>query len=79
MFTKNSNFHDGEFTKNWYKEQDCLKRGAWTVCRFKGGGLGKKDEGGVFEGGVDTPMHSMSLVKATLIYLKSVGSKWVNL
>ena len=29
---------------------DCLKRGAWTVCRFKGG-LGKKDGGSVFEGG----------------------------
>ena len=25
---------------------DCLKRGAWTVCRFKGGGLGKKEGGG---------------------------------
>ena len=32
--------------------------GVWTVCRFKGGGLGKKEEGGIFEG-VDTPMHSM--------------------
>ena len=29
---------------------DCLKRGAWTVCRFKGG-LGKKEGVGVFEGG----------------------------
>ena len=31
---------------------DCLKRGggAWTVCRFKEG-LGKKEEGSVFEGG----------------------------
>ena len=32
----------------------CLKRGggAWTVCRFKGGGLGKdKGGGGVFKGG----------------------------
>ena len=27
----------------------CLKRGAWTVCRFKGGGgLTKKREGGAF-------------------------------
>ena len=24
--------------------------GAWTVCRFKGG-IGKKEGGGVFEGG----------------------------
>ena len=37
---------------------DYLKRGAWTVCKFKGG-LGKKEGGGVFEGGVDTPMHTM--------------------
>ena len=29
---------------------NCLKRGAWAVCRFKGG-LGKKEEGGFFEGG----------------------------
>ena len=35
-----------------YREGDFLKRGAWTVCRFKGGGeLGKKEGGGVFEGG----------------------------
>ena len=30
---------------------DCLKRGAWTVCRFQGE-LGKKEGG-------DTPMHTM--------------------
>ena len=38
-----------------------LKRGVWTICRFKGGGgVGKKK--GVFlrgGGGVDTPMHTM--------------------
>ena len=29
-----------------------LKRGAWTVCRFKGRGEAwQKREGGVFEGG----------------------------
>ena len=39
---------------------DCLKRGPWTVCRFKGGRLGKKEGGGVFEEwGVDTPMDTM--------------------
>ena len=37
---------------------DCLKRGTWTVCRFKGGGLGKK-EGRMFLKGVDTPMQTM--------------------
>ena len=33
--------------KNQYRGEDCLKRGAWTVCQFKEGGLGKK-EGVVF-------------------------------
>ena len=28
---------------------NCLRRGAWTNCRFKSG-LGKKEECGVFEG-----------------------------
>ena len=38
--------------KNQYRGWDCLKRGggAWTVCRFIKGGLGKKEGGGVFEG-----------------------------
>ena len=32
---------------------DCLKReGAWTVCRFKGGELGKKEGEGVFDEGL---------------------------
>ena len=32
---------------------DCLKReGAWTVCRFKGGGLGKKEGESVFDEGL---------------------------
>ena len=46
--------------KNQYRGGDCLKRGAWTVCRFKGG-FGKKEGGGVFEGErvVDTSMHTM--------------------
>ena len=46
--------------KNQYRGGDCLKRGRnWTVCRFKGG-LGKKEGGGVFEGGgIDTLMHTM--------------------
>ena len=33
---------------------DCLKRGAWTVCRFKWGG------GGCFLTGGYTPMHTMT-------------------
>ena len=41
--------------------RDYLKRGAWTVCRFKRG-LDEK-EGMVFLKGerVDTPMHTMSI------------------
>ena len=35
------------------------KKGAWTVCRFKEAAW--QERGGVvFEGGVDTPMHTMS-------------------
>ena len=42
---------------------DCLKRGAWTVCRFKGGGGGlARKRGVVFLRGVDTPMHTMDQV-----------------
>ena len=37
------------------------KKGAWTVCRFKGGGLSKK------KGGVDTPMHTMNFYDGHLI------------
>ena len=37
-----------------------LKREAWTVCRFKvGGGGAWQKRGGVFEGRVDTPMHTI--------------------
>ena len=46
---------------------DCVKRGgAWTFCRFKWG-LGKRDGGGVFERGVDTPMHTMYSVSYTIV------------
>ena len=36
--------------KNQYVEGNFLKRGTWTVCRFKGE-LGEKEWGDVFEGG----------------------------
>ena len=44
-FTEKSDFQG--VSKNQYI------RGDWAVCRFKGGegGLGKKEEGGVFERG----------------------------
>ena len=41
----------GRSQKNNIAGRDCLKRGAWTVCRFKGG-LGKNEGGGVFEEGL---------------------------
>ena len=41
-----------------YRGGDCLKRGAWTVCQFKGR-LGKK-EGVVSLRGGDTTMHTMN-------------------
>ena len=43
--------------KNQYRGRDCLKRGTWTVCQFKGS-LATKMEG-VFLRGVDTPMHTI--------------------
>ena len=45
--TGKSDFQGG-FTKNQYIEENFLKSGAWTVCKFNVG-LAKK-EGGVFEG-----------------------------
>ena len=43
----------GWFTK--YSVANCLKSGAWIVCRFKvrggrGGGRGEKERDGVFDG-----------------------------
>ena len=39
----------GVFTKNQHREEDCLKRGSWTVCQFKWGLL-KKEWDGDYEG-----------------------------
>ena len=38
---------------------DCLKRGTWTVWRFKRG-LGEKERGGTFDGGL---IHQFTLCK----------------
>ena len=56
-------------TKNQYTGGggDCLKRGAWTLCWFKGGGLGKK-EGGVFLSGEGWGPNAHYEVKTTLFY-----------
>ena len=46
--------------KNQYIGGYCIKRGAWTVCRFKRG------EGGGLRG-VDTPMYTMEVEVGTLL------------
>ena len=49
----------GGYEKPLYREELPKGEGAWTVCRFRGGGLGERGDG-VFEGaGVDTPMHTI--------------------
>ena len=49
--------------ENQYRGADCLKRRErpLTVCQFKGGGLGKKEGGGV-----NTPMHTMERLQTLL-------------
>ena len=44
------------------------ERGAWTVCKFKGGG---ERGGGVFERGVDTLMHTMVDFLNSCIYVQT--------
>ena len=53
----------GGILENQYIRGDCLKRGegGWKVCWFKGGDLTRK-RGGVFEGGVDTPIPTMIIL-----------------
>ena len=48
------------FMKNQYIAGNLLERGAWTVCRFKGG-LEKRGGWCFWGRGVDTPMHTMWL------------------
>ena len=63
----------GGSRKTNIEEGDCLKRGAWTVCWFKGGGLARK-MGVVFlrgGGGGDTLMHTMVAQSLNLYYCKS--------
>ena len=72
-----------EFTKNRYRRDDCLKSGAWKVCRFKGG-LGKKRGGGVFEGGgrgegwYPDAHYDKILPSFITVYLFSVYSDFFN-
>ena len=42
------------------RREDCLKMGAWTVCRFKRRVAWQEREGWCFgEGGVNTSMHTV--------------------
>ena len=50
-------FFDGGFTKNQYRRGDYLKRGAWTVFRFRGDW---QEKGGVFKGGL-IPQCTLSI------------------
>ena len=50
-FTQKSNFQGGRELQKLNKQGDCLKRGAWTVCRFKRG-LDKNERSGIFDGGL---------------------------
>ena len=45
---------------------------AWTVCRFRGGGLGKKEGGGGFLKRVDTPMPTMKYPEYQVQYLFNI-------
>ena len=53
--------------KNQYRLGDCLKRGAWADCKFKGG-LGKK-EGVVFMRGSCDPNPHYAYAYITCAYL----------
>ena len=61
----------GGFTKNQYRGGNCLKRGAWTVCRFNGG-LGEK-EGVVFLMGGLTPQCTLCKVFEDLCFFMFSG------
>ena len=50
----------GGILKNQYIRGDCLKRGDWRVYWFNKGGW--QERGGVFEGGIDTPMPTMIIL-----------------
>ena len=60
---------------------------AWTVLRFKGGGLSKKENGGTFEGGGDPSGHYVSsrpiltllLCKAQTFLLSSFHATVIHL
>ena len=58
-------FLGGGFTKKQYIWGNCLKKEAWTVCRFNTG-VDKKEWSGVFKAGgggeAGTPIHTMGTI-----------------
>ena len=44
-FIEKYDFQRGDFAKNAIERRDCIKKGAWTVCIFKGRGGGVKRKG----------------------------------
>ena len=44
-FIEKSDFQRGDLTKKPIKRRDCVKSGAWAVCRFKGD-LSRRGVGG---------------------------------
>ena len=54
-----------------------LKRGAWTVCRFKGRGAWQERWKWCFWRGVDTPMHTMKL--DALLHKTHIKVLWCNM
>ena len=54
--------------KNQYIGGNCLKRGTWTVCRFKGGGLGEEEEGWYLNAHCFPKVFTVNRIK-TLIHL----------
>ena len=68
---KNFNFWGGSLRNLTFRERGSRKTniegrlprkggGAWTVCRYKRGRAWQERGGGFFQGGVDTPMHTMT-------------------
>ena len=64
---KNPTFRGGGVSrKNWYKEGDCIKRGLGQFADLRRG-LGKKDGGGVFEGGL-MPRSTLWCIYVLLLF-----------
>ena len=66
----------GRFTKNQYREGDCLKKGGLGQFVNLRGALARK-RGRCFWGGVDTPMHTMRVVQNLFFVSKMTKIWWI--